>query len=326
MVEGNRGTLKSLLLGGALLAALYVALNLVDRPSDLKPSANAATNSPPFAPVAPPTSDGPNGPPEPTEPPLPQDGLPEYLDVPELDPVSIDDAETLVLSGMTEFGYRDKQGREVVDVVEGEEAFLGVRVMTPEGRPVAGVTPTIEVEGACRMLPREPSTAKDGVMAFDVVGGQMGADRVIARVGEFSVEFVVNVVREIPDRIPPLPVVEGGVPWEELMKARVKFKEWGVVSRFPKTIKARARKTVKLSGFMVPLDPDIKQKLFILTSAPPSCYFHLPGGPSGSVEVTAKEGIAMRQEPIVVEGRFQPLSSSKEDIVYKLLDAHLVEP
>ena len=108
------------------------------------------------------------------------------------------------------------------------------------------------------------------------------------------------------------------------MSAQLEFTETGMQVKFPPVIQAMAGERVKISGFMMPLDPDLKQKHFLIASNPPSCFFHIPGGPAGSVEVLATEGIEVSWNPIVIEGLFEPLEQSDYGVVYRLSDAILV--
>lgn len=243
-----------------------------------------------------------------------------------LEPVSAHEAKEVVLDAVVEFGYQDEQGRYVVDLLERDKAYLGVRVSTPDGHPVVGAMPNISVEGSSRLLLSELTTAEDGVMNFGVVGGQMGLDRVTASIGAVSVEFAINLISLRAAGFPTLQTVEGGIAWDELMQAQLEYKDMNLVASFPENIRSRAGDTVKISGFMMPLEPDFKQKHFLLTSNPPSCFFHVPGGPAGSVEVLAAEGIEVSWDPVVIEGRFEPQETSELGVVYRLHDARLVKP
>ncbi|XOV84177.1 MAG: DUF3299 domain-containing protein [bacterium] len=241
-------------------------------------------------------------------------------------PVPVSEVQELVLEGILEFGYQDELGRYVVDLLEKDKAYLGVRVSTPEGRPVFGAMPSISVEGSSRLLLSELTSAEDGVMNFGVIGGSMGVDTVTASIGDVSVEFVINVISLRAAGFPILETIEGGLAWDELMQAQLEYKGMSLVASFPDSIKARAGETVKLSGFMMPLDPTFKQKHFLLTSNPPSCFFHVPGGPAGSVEVLATEGIEVSWDPVVIEGRFEPQETSEIGVVYRIVDARLIKP
>lgn len=230
-----------------------------------------------------------------------------------------------VLEGIVEFGYKDENGRYVIDLFERDKAYLGVRVTTEDGQPVVGASPSVTVEGTSRVVLNELSSTEDGVMNFGVIGGEMGLDTVTATLGETSIEFAINVISLAAAGFPTLEPLDGGIGWDELMQAQLAYEDFNLIASFPDSIKARAGKTVKLSGFMMPLDPDLEQKHFLLTSNPPSCFFHIPGGPAGSVEILADKGIEVSWDPIVVEGRFEPLESSENGVVYRLVDARQIQ-
>ncbi len=242
-----------------------------------------------------------------------------------LDPVTAAEADEVVLDAIFENGYQDEQGRYVIDLLERDKAYLGVRITTPDGNPVVGAVPDITVDGGSSLLLSELASGEDGVMNFGVVSGGMGFDLVTARIGEAKIEFAVNVISLRATGFPVPEKVEGGLGWDELMQAQLEYKDMKLVATFPPDIKKLAGQRVKLSGFMMPLDPDLKQRRFLLTSNPPSCFFHVPGGPAGSVDVMAAEGIEVSWNPIVIEGRFEPQETSDIGVVYQLFDAKLVK-
>ena len=241
-------------------------------------------------------------------------------------PVPAADATHWVLEGVVEYGYEDDRGRYVVDLLERDKAYLGVRITTPKGQPVVGAKPTITAEGSSKVLRSDAATGADGSLNFGVIGGKMGLDKVVVSLGFESVEFAINVVSLESLGFPTLQTVEGGIGWAELMQARLRYNDMGWVASFPESIASRAGKTVKLSGFMLPLDPESKQKHFLLTSNPPSCFFHVPGGPAGSVEILAPEGVEVTWDPVVLSGRFEPQETSELGVVYRLVNAKLVRP
>lgn len=240
--------------------------------------------------------------------------------------ISASEVDEFVLSGVVEFGYEDEKGRFVVDMLEQDRAYLGVKVTTPEGQPVSGAMPDISIQGSSRLLLTEIVSGQNGVMNFGVVAGEMGLDTVTASVGDVEVEFLINVISLRAAGYPEPVVVEGAISWTDLMSAKLDFTETGMIASFPKPVADKSGELVKISGFMMPLQPDIEQSHFLLTSNPPSCFFHIPGGPAGSVEVLAAEGIEVSWNPIVVEGRFEPLETSEYGVVYRLTDAKLVNP
>ncbi len=246
-------------------------------------------------------------------------------------PVTPDKAIDVRLELSSEFGYVDEFGRHVVDLLEQDYAYIRVQILSKDSGPVMDAVPVFSIEGTSQLLEPEalttqPTTDEFGVIEFAVIGGQMGLDQVRVEFGGARAELLVNVISLEAAGFPALPVVEGGLPWEELTEARVRYQETVLVAEFPSTITARTGQTVKLSGFMMPLESELKQRRFLLTSNPPSCFFHLPGGPAGAVEVFANEGVEMSWDPVVLEGRFEPQQTSAVGVVYRLYDARLVTP
>lgn len=250
-------------------------------------------------------------------------------DAPANVPVPAADAGDVRIEVNSEYGYVDEQGRYVVDLLEQDYAYVTVTLETPDGRPVVGASVDLALAGASRLvrpdeLSDQTTTDEIGLVEFAVVGGQMGLDQVDVTFGDSKAVVLFNVISLRAAGFPPLPEVEGGLSWGELMSARVRYENMAIVADFPKAITERAGDVVRVSGFMMPLDPSLKQHRFLLTSSPPSCFFHVPGGPSGAIEVLSEAGIEASWDPVVVEGRFEPQSKSKLGVVYRVLDATLV--
>jgi len=245
--------------------------------------------------------------------------------------VNVEDAKDFKIEPIAETGYFNERNRYVVDLLEKDYAYIAVRVETAEGQPVKGAVPTLTIAGDSQLkkpeeLARNPATDEFGVVEFAVVGGRKGLNTVSVRLGKASTNILVNVISLRAAGVPAPAEIKGGISWENLMNANVQYTETGLAAEFPDVVQKRAGETVKLSGFMMPLEPELKQSRFLLTSNPPGCFFHLPGGPAGAVEVFVKEGLEVSWEPVVLEGRFEPLSSSEVGVVYQLHDARLVTP
>jgi len=123
-----------------------------------------------------------------------------------------------------------------------------------------------------------------------------------------------------------LPEKPGIVSWRTLAQVQPIKISGKVVPEFSKDILGLDRKTVKLQGYIVPLDMGDKQKRFLLTAVPPHCSFCLPAGPDSVVEVQAKTAVKYGFEPIVVEGRFAVLKDDAAGLLYQLTDAELLGP
>lgn len=248
-------------------------------------------------------------------------------------PVSAAEATDVRIEVMAEAGYVDEQGRYVVDLLERDYAQLALLLETGAGRPVQGAAPTFSIEGTSRLLKpgevsQQAATDETGVVEFGLIGGDMslGRDRVSIVFGTASAEILVNVISLRAAGFAMPPAVEDGLPWEDLMRARVQYRDMKLFADFPPEVADLAGQTVKVWGFMMPLEADLEQSWFLLASNPPSCFFHVPGGPAGTVEVFAREGIEMSWDAVVLEGRFEPLQASETGVVYRLHDARVVTP
>ncbi|MEO1245321.1 MAG: DUF3299 domain-containing protein [Pseudomonadota bacterium] len=255
----------------------------------------------------------------------------EELDFEPLDPadrpIAAADATDVKIAPVAEIGYFDEHGRYVVDLMQQDYTYIAVRVETADGRPVEDAEPVFSIEGTSQLLkPQDvsmPATSNQyGIVEFAVVGGEMGLDRIAVEYGEASTEILVNVISLRANAFPTLMEGEGFLSWDNLMQARVRYEDAKLFAELPAAVTERSGKTVKISGFMMPLETGVKQNWFLLTTHPPGCFFHVPGGPSGVIEVFAKESIGVSWDPIVLEGRFEALEES-ESAMYQLHDARL---
>lgn len=246
-------------------------------------------------------------------------------------PISVDEAERIVLELDAENLYSDDQRRQMIDLLEQDYANLSVYVKDESGRPVVGAKLEFHRSGTSKLIPPRQISAREttdesGVLNFAVIGGQIGLDRITVSHGSTSVVLFVNLISLRAAGFPAPPEIDGVIPWIELMSARFNYVDDKYSVNFPPKVAASSGERVKLSGFMVPLDPDLKQSRFLLTSNPPSCFYHIPGGPAGAVEVLTATGIETSWDPIVVEGRFETLQSSQYGVIYRLHDAKVIEP
>lgn len=244
--------------------------------------------------------------------------------------VPFDADASYILTPLVQGGYLDATGRLMVDVLELDYAFMALQVMTPDGRPVIDAKVDYSVEGNSKLRADDDAsttflTNEYGIAEFSVVAGQMAQDVVTAKVGKTDLQIVLNIISLQALAAPKLPEVEGGIPWGDLMQANLSYDNYELTAVFPAQIAAKAGETVRISGFMTPLQADSPQRWFLLTSSPPHCYFDIPGGPAGTVEVLAPDGVELSWDPVVIEGRFEPIERGS-GTVYRLHDAKRVEP
>jgi hypothetical protein len=120
----------------------------------------------------------------------------------------------------------------------------------------------------------------------------------------------------------PLEERDGIVSWKLLSSVTTKVEKNRVVPTFPAPVQALNDKTVRVQGFMMPLEPGEKQKHFLLSAVPTSCGFCLPAGPEGLVEVRTKTPVKYSLEPVVVEGRLAVLEKDPYGLFYRVSEAN----
>jgi hypothetical protein len=119
----------------------------------------------------------------------------------------------------------------------------------------------------------------------------------------------------------PLEEREGILSWKLLSSVQTKVQNSRLVPTFPAPVQALDRQTVKVQGFMMPLEPGVQQKHFLLSSVPTSCGFCVPSGPEGLVEVRSKTPVKYTLEPVVVEGKLAVLEKDPYGLFYRVTDA-----
>ncbi len=246
------------------------------------------------------------------------------------DPVDIADAaRPLRMNVYSRLGYWTADGTLMIDVLEGDFAYATLLILDAKDRPVRGARPRIRPSRDSRFISLSedvPATGDLGNFQFGIVGGTMGEEYVEISVGDEFVVMLLNVISARASGYDWLADIEGVLDWKLLMQAKVSWDDLGVSAVFPKEVLAEHGKTVKLVGFAMPLEATLEQKHFLLTSSPPGCFFHLPGGPSGAVEVFSSKPLSVGFEPIVLEGRFQALTTSEIGVVYRLHEARALDP
>ncbi|HTS52158.1 MAG TPA: DUF3299 domain-containing protein [Burkholderiales bacterium] len=118
---------------------------------------------------------------------------------------------------------------------------------------------------------------------------------------------------------------KGLLSWKTLAQVEEVKQNNRIVPKFSAQITALDSKEVKLQGFMMPLEPGMKQKRFLLSANVPSCPFCMPGGPDSLIEVLCKKPIAFNMEPIIISGRLTVLRDDPTGLWYRLTDA-VLEP
>ena len=118
--------------------------------------------------------------------------------------------------------------------------------------------------------------------------------------------------------------------WEILMQASFEEIEtsegylWKPT--FPESVELLNEQSIRLQGFVIPLDYAEKHDHFLVSAYPGhGCFFHMPGGPESIVEVKAKEPIAFTYNTIAIEGRLELLRDDPYGLLYRVVDAKPVQ-
>jgi hypothetical protein len=122
----------------------------------------------------------------------------------------------------------------------------------------------------------------------------------------------------------PLQEREGVVSWALLSSVQLKPERARVVPTFPPAVQALNEKTVKVQGFMLPLEPGERQRHFLLSAVPTTCSFCVPAGPEGLVEVRTRTPVRYTVDAITVEGRMAVLANDKYGLLYRVTEAEPV--
>jgi uncharacterized protein len=123
----------------------------------------------------------------------------------------------------------------------------------------------------------------------------------------------------------PLPLRSDVVPWPVLTDLKTKVADKKIVPIFSPSQMGLHKKSQRIQGFMMPLEPGERQSHFLLTSVPMSCSFCLPGGPESMVEVRTKNPVKYTFDPVVVEGNFAVLIDDPYGLYYRMTDASAVK-
>lgn len=118
-----------------------------------------------------------------------------------------------------------------------------------------------------------------------------------------------------------LPEKPGFTSWRVLGQVELVKQNRKMVPAFDRSVTALDGKTVRVQGFMMPLDIGDKQRRFLLVAAPPHCAFCLPAGPDAMIEVRAKSDIRYGFDAISVSGKLQVLKDDPAGLYYRMIDA-----
>jgi uncharacterized protein len=119
----------------------------------------------------------------------------------------------------------------------------------------------------------------------------------------------------------PLTERAGVLSWTVLSGVKTRAEKDRLLPQFDKAQLALDRKTQRVQGFMMPLEPGEKQTHFLLSSVPMTCAFCVPGGPESMVEVKTRKPVKYTLDPVTVEGKFAVLNDDQYGLFYRITDA-----
>jgi hypothetical protein len=122
-----------------------------------------------------------------------------------------------------------------------------------------------------------------------------------------------------------LPELQGVVSWKTLAQVETVTQGSKVVPQFSKELLGLDKQSVRVQGYILPMDMGDKQRHFLISAVPPHCPFCLPAGPDAIVEVFAKQPVTYGFEPIIISGRMAVLKDDPGGILYRLTEAEPVE-
>ncbi|AEG93571.1 Hypothetical protein Rta_24730 [Ramlibacter tataouinensis TTB310] len=118
-----------------------------------------------------------------------------------------------------------------------------------------------------------------------------------------------------------LPDARGAVPWSLLTRTSIQKVDGRLGPKFPDALRPLHGQTVKLQGYIIPLEPGLKHRRLLLSAWSPSCPFCLTAGPEAMVEVQMRRAVAHSLDAIVLQGRLQLLDNDPAGLFYRLVDA-----
>ncbi len=133
----------------------------------------------------------------------------------------------------------------------------------------------------------------------------------------------------VRDHDPKLLERAGVVSWDTLRELDIVYETKGPgMTDFRTSFTSRLLeldgKSVKLIGFIYPVEAAETHQRFLLSAYPPSCPFCLPGNATEMVEVLARVPIAFTHDALVLEGRFELLRDDPTGLLYRLHDARAI--
>ena len=98
------------------------------------------------------------------------------------------------------------------------------------------------------------------------------------------------------------------------------------VAAFPADVRGLQGGTVRIAGFILPLEASPASAHFSLVRRNTGCPFCPPNAPTEAVEVFARAPVRYTGEEVALTGRFELVASSGDGLFYRLRDAAPASP
>lgn len=115
--------------------------------------------------------------------------------------------------------------------------------------------------------------------------------------------------------------------WPKLRACKVTFNnKTGLYGLTPTPeVKALAGQTVKIKGFILPLDGSDMTTHFLLGVNTPVCLFHPPGEPNEVIEVRSVKPVRWSENQMFMEGQFGLIKNAEMGVFFTLNKAKLAK-
>jgi hypothetical protein len=122
----------------------------------------------------------------------------------------------------------------------------------------------------------------------------------------------------------PLEEREGVLSWRLLSSVTTRIENKRPVPQFPTQLEKLHQQTVKVQGWMLPLEPGDRQRHFLLSSVPTSCNFCTPAGPEGLIEIRTAQPVRYTLDAIIIEGQLAVLKADPYGLFYRVTEAQQI--
>ncbi|MEA5446373.1 hypothetical protein VCB98_11135 [Gammaproteobacteria bacterium AB-CW1] len=127
-------------------------------------------------------------------------------------------------------------------------------------------------------------------------------------------------------QVPTTP--EGAVSWDLLGSVEDEIEVIDGRSHlrpiFPAAVKDMNGETIRIKGFIFPMQNQERMDEFLFTALPPSCPYCLNAGAGYIIETRARDSIRFTWDAVLLEGELEVLEEDEYGLFYRLNDARRV--